>query len=52
MSNEELLARYAVRLSLQAALQEATRPRPIIIPERMVEPPRPEQPCPPARTLY
>jgi hypothetical protein len=52
MSNEELLARYAVRLSLQAAMAEAAKPKPIIVPDRMVEPPRAEQPCPPARTLH
>jgi hypothetical protein len=52
VTSEEILTRYAVRLALQTALAEAAQPKPIIIPDRMVELPRSEQPCPPARTLH
>jgi hypothetical protein len=53
MSNEELYLRHAQRIALQAALEEAAQPKPIILPARMIEPPRSEQPrCAPAPTLH
>jgi hypothetical protein len=50
MTPEELYLLHAQRVALQDALKEATRPKPIVIPERTVEPPRSGQ-CAPTRTL-
>jgi hypothetical protein len=54
MTDEQAYLMHAQRIALQLTAVEDAKPmpKPIILPARLVEPPRPEQPCPPARTLH
>jgi hypothetical protein len=52
MTDEQAYLMHAQRIALQAAAVEDAKPKPIILPARLVELPRSEQPCPPARVLH